>query len=175
MCEVCAVSTKASYPTDTTRHRLLSTQPPTQSLSQPISLTKQLTKCAPISLTEQLAKCAPISLTEKLPKCAPISLAEQLTKCAPNFDATVPTAAGNILSLMAPLARWAAPQFCWNDMSELPHCCVGSSVVSIHTYLHTCILYVRGLCHLHLRLGPYRHHTSQTSFYSNSARHMQEL
>ena len=107
--------------------------------------------------------------------CSEISLTEQLTTCAPNFDATVPTAAGNILSLMAPLARWAALQFCWNDMSELPHCCVGSSGVSIHTYLHTCILYVRGLCHVHLRLGPYRHHTSQTSFCSNSVRHMQEL
>ena len=34
---------------------------------------------------------------------------------------------------------------------------------------------MRGLCRLHQRLGPYRHHTSQTSFCANSARSMQEL
>ena len=30
-------------------------------------------------------------------------------------------------------------------------------------------LYVRGLRRLHIRFGPYRHHTSETSFCSNSA------
>ena len=30
-------------------------------------------------------------------------------------------------------------------------------------------LYVKGLCRLHQRLGPYRHHTSETSFCSNSS------
>ena len=37
----------------------------------------------------------------------------------------------------------------------------------MHTYIHTYILYVRGLCRLHQRFGLYGHHTSESSFCSN--------